>query len=65
MNELAKYGLQYNSDLSPEIKYQFLQWGLIASLCSFIILSSMLNRYSMTDIFGTTVKKVPFPQHWS
>lgn len=42
MNELAKYGLQYNSDLSPEIKYQFLQWGTDSG--------SMLIYYSFFDV---------------
>ncbi len=42
MNELAKYGLQYNSELLPEIKYQFLQWGADSE--------SMLIYYSFLDV---------------
>lgn len=40
--ELAKYGLQYDGELSPEIKYQFLQWGVDSE--------SMLFYYSFLDV---------------
>ena len=43
MNELAKYGLQYNDESPlPDIEYQFLQWGLDST--------AMLIHYSFTDV---------------